>query len=94
MVRRIPAGKVCTYGQVALMAGRPGGARQVGWALHGLPEGSDVPWHRVVSAGGKLGTQRLGWCAEMRQRALLEAEGIAFGNAGAVDLSLHQFNPE
>ena len=50
VVRRIPAGRVTSYGHVAALCGKPCAARTVGWALHGLPDGSDVPWHRVVNA--------------------------------------------
>ncbi|MFB0536550.1 MAG: MGMT family protein, partial [Anaerolineae bacterium] len=49
LVSMIPRGKVASYGQIARMLGSPRGARTVGWALHGLPEGTDVPWHRVIN---------------------------------------------
>ena len=52
VVRRIPRGRVATYGQVAFLAGLPGHARQVGYALAALPEGSRMPWHRVLNAQG------------------------------------------
>ena len=52
VVRRIPRGRVATYGQVAGLAGRPGHARQVGYALHALTPDSGVPWHRVINAQG------------------------------------------
>ena len=87
-VRRIPRGSVATYGQVALLAGTPRGARAVGWALRAL-RGSlaaRVPWHRVVAAGGRL-SPRVGG-GEARQRARLVAEGVAF-RAGRVDLRRH-----
>ena len=54
VVRRIPRGRVATYGQVAELAGLPGHARQVGYALHALPRGTTVPWHRVLNARGAL----------------------------------------
>ena len=54
MVGRIPYGKVATYGQIAHLAGYPGRARQVGYALAGMPEEMDLPWHRVINAQGKI----------------------------------------
>jgi methylated-DNA-protein-cysteine methyltransferase-like protein len=70
-IRRIPRGKVATYGDVAYAAGYPGYARQVAWALHG--GGAGVPWQRVVGAGGKiLLTGEHGF----EQRLRLQAEGV------------------
>jgi methylated-DNA-protein-cysteine methyltransferase-like protein len=54
VVAMIPAGKVSTYGEVARMAGFPGRARQVGYALRLMPPGMNLPWHRVVGAGGRI----------------------------------------
>ena len=76
-VRRIPRGRVATYGQIADAAGIPGHARQVGYALHALPSGSAVPWHRVVNAAGRV-SLRSERGDEIRQRQLLEREGIRF----------------
>jgi methylated-DNA-protein-cysteine methyltransferase-like protein len=86
VVRRIPEGRVATYGQVAALAGYPGHARQVGYALHGLPEGSDVPWQRVINARGEV-SLRAAPGREGYQRHLLEEEGILFDTAGRVDLA-------
>lgn len=75
LVRRIPRGKVLTYGRVAALLGVPRGARAVGWALHGAPP--DVPWQRVINAKGCISTR----CPEhppQLQRALLMAEGVRF----------------
>lgn len=87
-VRRIPRGRVATYGQVAALAGTPGAARAVGWALRALRAGREarVPWHRVVGAGGRLSPRAGG--GEARQRARLAAEGVAFRD-GRVDLRRH-----
>lgn len=75
VVRRIPAGKVATYGQIASLAGFPRHARQVGYAMRDLPQGSDVPWHRVLNARGEVSPRAaVGW--EDVQRDLLEQEGI------------------
>lgn len=92
VVRRIPTGRVATYGQVAALAGFPGHARQVGYALHSLPEGSDVPWQRVINARGEVSPRSQGgW--EHYQRHLLEEEGVAFDAAGRVDLIRFRWEP-
>ena len=75
-VRRIPRGKVATYGDVARAAGKPGYARQVAWALHAA--GGKLPWHRVLGAGGKI---LLKGEAALEQRMRLEAEGVEFRGA-------------
>ncbi|KIG17114.1 methylated-DNA--protein-cysteine methyltransferase-related protein [Enhygromyxa salina] len=82
-VAAIPAGKVASYGQVALLAGLPGRARLVGRVLSHLPPGSEVPWQRVVNARGEIS---LGDRAAARQRRLLEAEGVRFDVRGRIDL--------
>jgi methylated-DNA-protein-cysteine methyltransferase related protein len=84
-VRRIPRGLVATYGQVATLSGLEGHARQAGYALHNLPENSDVPWHRVVNARGEVSPRSAGDSHEL-QRMLLEAEGVEFDLRGRVDL--------
>jgi len=85
VVRRIPRGRVATYGQVAELAGLPGHARQVGYALHALPEGSAVPWQRVVNARGEIPPRASGF--EGPQRRLLEREGVRFDARGRIDLA-------
>lgn len=87
VVRRIPRGRVATYGQVASLAGWPGRARQVGYALHALPAGSRVPWHRVINARGEV-SRRSAPGPELSQRMLLEREGVRFDARGRVDLSV------
>jgi methylated-DNA-protein-cysteine methyltransferase related protein len=86
VVRRIPAGRVSTYGDVAALAGLPGHARLVGYALHALPAGSAVPWHRVVNARGTLSTGRAFPGGDVLQRQRLEAEGVAFDANGRLEL--------
>ncbi len=83
IVNRIPPGKVATYGQVATLAGMPGHARQVGYALHSLPEGSEVPWQRVINVKGRI-SLRSDPSAAYLQRALLEAEGVRFDQKGVI----------
>ncbi len=87
VVRRIPRGRVATYGQVALLAlGRPNGGRTAGWALRVVREGSDVPWQRVVNAGGRIVTHGREDSAA-RQHRLLKEEGIVFEPDGRIDLA-------
>jgi len=86
-IRKIPYGKVATYGNVAHAAGYQGAARQVVWALRG---GMGLPWHRVVGAGGRISlTGEDG----LEQRLRLESEGVAFrGNRVAMELHAFNFN--
>ena len=86
VVRRIPEGRVTTYGAVAELARRPGRARQVGFALAALPHETDVPWHRVVNARGEISRRSGAGPAVTIQRALLEGEGIPFDARGRIDL--------
>jgi methylated-DNA-protein-cysteine methyltransferase-like protein len=76
-VRRIPRGKVATYGDVARAAGNRGAARQVAWALRPA-DGAPLPWQRVVGSGGRI---LLPGEAGLRQRLLLELEGVRFAGA-------------
>jgi methylated-DNA-protein-cysteine methyltransferase related protein len=85
VVRKIPRGRVATYGQIADLAGLHGHARQVGYALHNLPSPSNVPWHRVVNARGEVSPRSAGDSHEL-QKMLLEGEGVEFSVAGRVDL--------
>ena len=89
VVRRIPRGRVATYGQVAALAGLPGRARLAGYALHALPDGSPLPWHRVVGAGGRLSLARLDPGAALTQRMRLEREGVEFDARWRVKLDSH-----
>ncbi len=92
VVCRIPEGRVATYGQVAALAGLPGHARQAGYALHALPDGSDVPWQRVINARGEVSRRSIpGW--EGYQRHLLEEEGVVFDLRGRVDLRRFRWRP-
>ena len=91
VVRRIPAGTVATYGQVARMAGMPRCARTVGYAMAGCKDTS-VPCHRVVDRFGGTKTC-FDTYAPGTQRALLEAEGVQFRPNGTVDLEQSQWNP-
>ena len=91
-VRRIPKGRVATYGQIAALAGMPGRAREVGYAMHALPGGSRVPWHRVINAKGTVSPRAVPG-DEIRQRLLLEREGIRFDARGRVSLGTVRWRP-
>ncbi len=87
VVRRIPRGKVATYGQIAAILGQPRGARAVGMALGALrhDDAERVPWQRVVGAAGRC-THRDGFAAGIQQE-MLEAEGVVFDPRGHLDLA-------
>ena len=89
-VRRIPRGRVATYGQIAELAGLEGHARQVGYALNVLPSRSKVPWHRVINAKGEI-SRRSGGDSHELQRHMLEHEGVKFDRTGRVDLARHRW---
>lgn len=92
VVRRIPAGKVATYGQVARIAGGCS-ALMVGYALASLAPAKDVPWQRVINARGHISPHGAGFGSAM-QRALLEDEGIAFDATGKVDFERFGWQPD
>ena len=77
IVKKIPKGKIATYGQIAMLCGSPRGARMVGWALHVLPEEKleEVPWHRVINREGRISTTCLEHPADI-QAFLLKKEGV------------------
>jgi len=88
LVRRIPRGRVATYGQLADLLGRPRAARAVGQAMHGCPR--DVPWHRVVNARGGI-SRRARMESMVTQRILLLREGVGL-RAGRVMLARHRWH--
>ena len=87
-VRRVPRGRVATYGQIARWAKLPGHARQVGYAMYALPAGTSVPWQRIVNAKGEI-SRRSRAGGELTQRILLEREGVRFNAKGRIDLRRH-----
>lgn len=91
-VRRIPRGRVMTYGGVAAAAGNPRMARVVGYALHQNPAPGHIPCHRVVNRMGRL-APAFAFGGEEVQRALLAAEGVPFLAGGCVDLSACLISP-
>lgn len=93
VVRRIPRGRVATYGQVARLAGLPGQARQVGYALSALADDAGVPWHRVINAKGQI-SRRKDSSYEKLQRALLKEEGVPIGADGRTLLARCLWRPK
>ena len=95
VTRRIPTGSVLTYGDVAELAGYPGAARQVGWALRALPEldlapeEANVPWWRVVNRTGTLAEFE----GRFLQAELLREEGIPVDPRGRFDLARYRWEP-
>jgi methylated-DNA-protein-cysteine methyltransferase-like protein len=87
-VRRIPAGRTVTYGQVATMLGRPRAARAVGGAMRRCPPG--VPWHRVLNAEGRI-SRRARAASMLTQRMLLEREGVTL-RRGRVDMARYAWD--
>ncbi|MEE4659443.1 MAG: MGMT family protein [Halieaceae bacterium] len=86
-ISAIPSGRVCSYGEVARLAGIPNGARQTAWALRQLAPDSRIPWHRVINAQGRIAMPEgsAGW-REQRRRLL--REGVKFaGNGRILDAS-------
>ena len=91
VVRRIPRGRVATYGDVARLAGLPRQPRLVGYALHAAPEGARLPWHRVVNAQGRLSLGRGVAGGELPQRFRLEREGVVFDPSGKIRLETYRW---
>ena len=91
-IRDIPRGSVASYGQVAAIAGIPRGARQVGWALRNAPDGLDLPWHRVLTASGKIAFEA-GSRHFKKQETLLIEEDVAV-IAGRVDMRRYRWEPQ
>jgi len=90
VIHQIPYGKVSTYGDIARFSGFPGYARHVGRALGNLPEGSKLPWHRVINSKGEISLK--GESFE-RQKRLLEAEKIDVSEVGKIKLRIYKWQP-
>jgi len=94
MVSRIPAGQLATYGQIADLIGAYGCARQVGWALRRLKLPSEVPWHRVVNAQGRISMSLSREGSDWIQRELLLAEGVPVDEEGRLPLRERLWRPD
>jgi methylated-DNA-protein-cysteine methyltransferase related protein len=90
VIRKVPRGRVATYGQIARLAGLPGHARQVGYALHALRASTSVPWQRVINAAGRISLRPL--TGGISQRMLLEKEGVVFAGE-RVSLTRYGWKP-
>lgn len=85
IVAGIPAGRVMTYGQIAVLLGMPGRARMVGQAMFNTPAFLEIPAHRVVNSKGSLAPDHVFGGSEVQKR-LLEEEGVVFRPNGCIDL--------
>jgi methylated-DNA-protein-cysteine methyltransferase-like protein len=92
VIKKIPAGKVATYGQIAALAGNSRAARQVAWVLHSASDKEKLPWQRVINSQGGISLPRYG--GYELQRALLVKEGVKFDVADRVDLARFQWRPK
>src|SRR6266851_705969 len=91
VVRKIPKGRVMTYGQIAVILGQGYTPRTVGFVMHGADE-SNTPWHRVINSQGRCSTARVVLPADKQQR-MLEREGVKFDATGRCDLETFIWNP-
>lgn len=92
IVRRIPRGKVMTYGQIAIVLGEGYTARTAGYVMHGA-DTENVPWQRVINSQGACSTGKMTIPINLQQE-LLEKEGVVFGKNGKCDLNVYQWYPE
>jgi methylated-DNA-protein-cysteine methyltransferase-like protein len=93
VVETIPYGKVVSYGQVALYAGVPRGARQVGWILNQSEGKVDLPWWRVVNNAGRVSIKGNRYNTPDLQRKLLRSEGVAVDEEFNLDIEYYRFRP-
>lgn len=91
LVRKIPRGRVMTYGQIAEILGEGYTARTVGYVMHGA-DAENVPWQRVINAQGKCSTGKITLPVDLQQ-SILESEGIAFSPSGKCDLNRVLWSP-
>jgi methylated-DNA-protein-cysteine methyltransferase-like protein len=94
LVKKIPKGKVSTYGDLAAFAGHPRGAREVGWALNALPADTELPWWRVINSQGKISPRSgddLG--AIEHQATPLRKDKVSISKEGKIDLTKHRWKP-
>ncbi len=94
VVNEIPCGKVATYGQIAAIVSPGLPARIVGYALHSLPEGTPIPWYRVINSKGRISYAATRHDHDSLQQKLLEQEGIKFNTDGIIDLKEYLWVPD
>lgn len=90
-IRKIPSGRVATYGQIAALAGNARAARGVAWILHSCSDAERLPWHRVIGSRGRISLGRGRGFEEQRRR--LTAEGVAVDRSGRIGLERYQWEP-
>ncbi|MBL8525114.1 MAG: methylated-DNA--[protein]-cysteine S-methyltransferase [Betaproteobacteria bacterium] len=93
MVKKVPKGKVATYGQIAALVGHPRHSRHVGFALSSMPMSVKIPWHRIINSAGRISLRRRNWDSggDDLQKVLLEAEGVRFSAEGKVNLRVYRW---
>lgn len=91
IIRQIPAGTVASYGQIAALIDSPRAARQVGWMLATVPAESDLPWWRVVNKKGYLSIRNDDIGAKLKQKELLEAEGVEVNDEFCLNMNNYQW---
>jgi methylated-DNA-protein-cysteine methyltransferase related protein len=89
LIKKIPRGRVTTYGELARALRLPGGARAVGYAMAATPSGRGIPWHRVIGAGGRI---RVPEPYASKQRKMLETEGVVLVG-GVIDMKTYGWSP-
>lgn len=90
LIKKIPPGKVATYGQIATLAGNPRGSRTVAWVLHSSTRKENLPWHRVINSKGMISLPPSS--GYETQKSLLEKEGILFDENDKVDFNRFLWN--
>jgi methylated-DNA-protein-cysteine methyltransferase-like protein len=91
IIKKIPRGKVATYGQIAALAGNYRAARQVVWTLNSSSRKDKLPWHRVVNSKGQISLKPN--CGYEVQKELLQKEGVKFSKSGNIDFKLYLWSP-
>lgn len=92
LVRKIPKGRVMTYGQIATILGAPRAARAVGYAMKAVKDGDRIPWQRVINRHGQISPRGTAEGAIL-QKLMLETEGVRFDANEACDLKRYQWEP-
>lgn len=92
-IHKIPSGKVATYKQIAILAGKPQGSRGVAWILHSCSTTYKLPWHRVLSSQGKISFEKRTHNFN-KQKKLLEKEGVLISAEGHLDLKKFQWKKQ
>lgn len=92
-IKKVPKGKVATYGQIAKLAGKPQGSRGVAWILNSSSKAHDLPWHRIINSKGQISFPKAS-SSYRKQKSLLEKEGVQFNQSGQIDMKVFQWKKE